>query len=361
MGAEALQGTHPATAAKDRLDGMDSTELNKIMAAFLTAGIVFGLGGVLGSKLIHSEHPEKPAFVIASALPEGVPAGPRQVPIAALLASADPARGGGDAARQCASCHSFTKGGATLVGPNLYNVIGLPIAETAGYEFSSSLKAHKGKWSFEEMSAWLKDPKGYAAGTKMAFAGINSDKQRADVVDYLRTLSDSPLPLPPVPKQAPAQAVADNGAPASAAASGPTFVDLVRTADVGVGQQASQRYCGACHSFDQGGSSMVGPNLYGTVNKAIAMSGSYSYSAALKAKHAAWTYDNLNAWLVDPKGYAPGTKMSFAGIPSEKQRAAVVAYLRSLAPNPAPLPGSGPGGADAAGQKAASNQKAAGK
>ena len=309
---------------------MDSTELNKIMAAFLTAGIVFGLGGVLGSKLIHSEHPEKPAFVIASALPEGVPAGPRQVPIAALLASADPARGGDDAARQCASCHSFTKGGATLVGPNLYNVIDAPIAEKAGYEFSASLKAHKGKWSFEEMSAWLKDPKGYAAGTKMAFAGINSDKQRADVVDYLRTLSDSPLPLPPVPKQAPAQAVADNGAPASAAA-GPTFVDLVRTADVGVGQQASQRYCGACHSFDQGGSNMVGPNLYGTVNKAIAMSGSYSYSAALKAKHAAWTYDNLNAWLVDPKGYAPGTKMSFAGIPN------------------------------AAGQKAASNQKAAGK
>lgn len=332
---------------------MDSTELNKVMAAFLTAGIVFGLGGVLGGKLIHSEHPEKPAFTIMSALPDGMSAGPKQIPIAALLAHADPAVGATDAARQCASCHGFNKGGAALVGPNLYNVINASIAEGKGYEFSAALKGKKGKWTFDDMNAWLKDPKGYAPGTKMAFAGINSDKQRADVIDYLRTLSDSPQPLPPVPKEEPAQAVAstgDSGAPAGDA--GPPFATLVGQADVKLGEQASQRYCGACHGFEQGGASLVGPNLYGIVNKAIAVNPSYSYSAALTAKHAAWSYDNLNAWLIDPKGWAPGTKMAFAGIPSEKQRAAVVAYLRSLAPNPAPIPGSGPGGADKAGQKA---------
>ncbi len=331
---------------------MDSTELNKVMAAFLTAGIVFGLGGVLGGKLIHSEHPEKPAFIIMSALPEGTASGPKEVPIAALLAHADPAAGATDASRQCASCHSFDKGGAAMVGPNLYNMIDQPIAE-GSYDFSTGLKAKKGKWTFEEMSAWLKDPKGYAPGTKMAFAGINSDKQRADVVDYLRTLSDKPVPLPPVPKDEPAKAavVADSGAPAGQA--GPPFANLVGQADVKVGEQASQRYCGACHSFNQGGASLVGPNLYGIVDKAIAVQPGYSFSAALTAKHAAWTYDNLNAWLTDPKGYAPGTKMAFAGIPSEKQRATVVAYLRSLAAKPAPIPGAGPGGANMAGQKAA--------
>lgn len=328
---------------------MDSTELNKIMAAFLTAGIVFGLGGVLGGKLIRSEAPEKPAFTIVSALPEGVPSGPRQVPIAALLAKADPAKGGSDAAKLCGSCHSFNKGGAAMVGPNLYDVVGEPIAEKAGYDFSSSLKAHKGKWTFDDMNAWLKDPKAYASGTKMAFAGINNDRQRADVIDYLRTQSDHPLPLPPVPKEAPAPAAsAAGGAPAP---SGPPFTDLVRQADVKVGEAASQRYCGACHSFNQGGANMVGPNLYDIMGKAIGNGTGYNFSAALKAKHAAWTYDNLNAWLEDPRGWAPGTKMAFAGIPSEKQRAAVVAYLRSLSAKPAPIPGSGPGGADLAGQK----------
>jgi cytochrome c len=328
---------------------MDSTELNKIMAAFLTAGIVFGLGGVLGGKLIRSEHPEKPAFTIVSALPEGVSAGPKQVPIAALLAKADPAKGNSDAAKLCGSCHSFNKGGANMVGPNLYNVIGSPIAEKSGYDFSSALKAKKGKWTFDDMNAWLKDPKGYASGTKMAFAGIANDHQRADVIDYLRTLSDSPLPLPPVPKEEPAAATASAGG-APAAPSGPPFTDLMRQADVSVGEGASQRYCGACHSFNQGGANMVGPNLWNIVDKPIGEGQGYSFSQALKAKHAAWSYDNLNAWLQDPKGWAPGTKMAFAGIPSEKQRAAVVAYLRTLSPKPAPLPGSGPGGADKAGQ-----------
>ena len=334
---------------------MDSTELNKVMAAFLTAGIVFGLGGVLGGKLIHSEHPEKPAFAIMSALPEGMSAGPKAIPIALLLAHADPAAGGTDAARQCASCHSFNKGGAVLVGPNLYSMIDAPIAEGGGYDFSAGLKAKKGKWTFDEMNAWLKDPKGYAPGTKMAFAGINSDKQRADVIDYLRMQADSPLPLPPIPKEAPAAAAgAAATTDAAAAPAGPSFTQIVAKSDVKLGEQATQRYCGACHSFNQGGATLVGPNLYGVVNRVIADGKTgYSYSAALGAKHAAWTYDNLNAWLTNPQAYASGTKMGFAGIPSEKQRAAVVDYLRSLAPNPAPLPGSGPGGADQAGQKAA--------
>ncbi len=316
---------------------MDSTELNKIMAAFLTAGIVFGLGGVLGGKLIHSERPEHPAFAIVSALPEGVSAGPRAVPIATLLAHADPAKGQSDAAKLCGACHSFNKGGATMVGPNLYNMVMAPVAEGDGYDFSSGLKAHHGKWTFDDMSAWLKDPKGYAPGTKMAFAGITNDHQRADVIDYLRTLSDSPQPLPPVPKEAPAGAAAGaGGAPAA-----PSFAEEVGHADPKLGAAAVQRSCGACHSFDQGGATLVGPNLYNVVDRAIAAKPGYSYSAALTAKHAAWTYDNLNAWLTSPSGYASGTKMGFAGIPSEKQRAAVVDYLRTLSDNPHPIPAAG--------------------
>ena len=166
---------------------MDSIEVNKVLASVLAAGVAFGLAGLIGAKLVTSERPEKLAIVIESPKSSAAQTGPAVVPIAVLLAKADPTKGQADAQKLCGACHTFNAGGGNMVGPNLYGVIGEPIAQKAGYDFSAALKGKKGNWTFDAMNDWLKDPRSYAPGTKMAFAGISNDRQRADVIDYLRT------------------------------------------------------------------------------------------------------------------------------------------------------------------------------
>ena len=97
----------------------------------------------------------------------------------------------------CVACHSFNEGGKAGIGPNLYGVVGEPIGVKDGYTFSKALQAKgPGNWTYGELDKWLLKPAGYAPGTKMTFAGIADPKQRADVIDYLRTLSANPEPLP---------------------------------------------------------------------------------------------------------------------------------------------------------------------
>ena len=124
-----------------------------------------------------------------------------------------------------------------------------------------------------------------------------------------------------------------------AAAPEPPIAALLVSADPGRGEaQTKQQGCVACHSFNQGGKDGVGPNLYGVVGAPHGHEASYQYSTALKAKQGPWTFDELNEWLKKPSAYAPGTKMSFAGIADPKKRADVIDYLRTLAANPEPLP-----------------------
>ena len=178
---------------------MDSMELNKGVAAVLVAGIAFFVTGWIGDILVRSHRPHEPAIKIEVAAPAAGPAAAPAVlnPIGPLLSAADPVAGEGIAKRQCASCHTFTEGGKNGVGPNLYNVVGQPRAEGhEGFSYSAGLKGKVGNWSYEDLNAWLNKPAAFSPGTRMAFAGVSSEKQRADLIAYLRTLSKSPAPLP---------------------------------------------------------------------------------------------------------------------------------------------------------------------
>ena len=117
------------------------------------------------------------------------------VPIDRLLASASAERGA-EVAKQCQACHNLQEGQGPKVGPHLYDVVGRKIASVPGFNYSSALKSKNGNWDFNALNAWLIKPTTYAPGTTMTFAGLSNDKQRADVIAYLDTLSKNPVPLP---------------------------------------------------------------------------------------------------------------------------------------------------------------------
>ena len=131
----------------------------------------------------------------------------------------------------------------------------------------------------------------------------------------------------------PVQAVAVIAAPALE-----LITPLLAAANVQAGQQLAQRQCASCHSFNEGGRSGVGPNLYAIVGAKHAHSAGFNYSAAIRGMASKpWTYEELNAWIANPRAYAPGNKMTYAGLASVQSRADVISYLRSISPN-APAP-----------------------
>jgi cytochrome c len=114
-----------------------------------------------------------------------------------LLASADPAVGGATFKKLCTACHTANEGGKAGIGPNLYGVVGGPHAHAESFNYSAGLKAKTGPWTYDELNEWLHKPSSYVQGTRMTFVGISNDKSRADVIAYLRSLSATPVPLPP--------------------------------------------------------------------------------------------------------------------------------------------------------------------
>lgn len=182
---------------------MSSFELNKFAAAILLAGIVAMVSSFLAEALVKPKPIEKPGYVVAGAEAKptagaggGAAKAEELAPIAPLLAKADAAEGE-KIFKQCAACHTADKGGANRIGPNLYGVIGSHLAEVQGFAFSKALEGLKDKtWTYEELNKWLAKPQAYAPGTKMTFAGLRKPEQRADVIAFLRSKSDSPPPLP---------------------------------------------------------------------------------------------------------------------------------------------------------------------
>lgn len=179
---------------------MDSFEFNKIAGAVLgTLLITMGLG--IASGFVFAPHvPAKPGYELPDAPAQETAKGDAAAtapaePLPVLLAKADVGKGQA-LAKACGACHNFEKGAAAKVGPPLYGVVGRKIASIEGFGYSDSLKAKGGNWSLDEINKFITNPKAYVPGTKMGYAGEESPEKRADIVDYLHTLADTPEPLP---------------------------------------------------------------------------------------------------------------------------------------------------------------------
>jgi cytochrome c len=172
---------------------------NTIAGWVLFAGIVALGSSIVAGEMFHSERPEKMGYPIAGVAVESAGGAAAEQPIEFYLAKADPAKGQ-QVFNKCMACHNADKGGANQLGPNLWGVIGLPIAEDrGGFAFSDALKKIGGSWNWDNLSKWLTSPKAFAPGTKMTFAGLSKPEDRADVIAFLNQHSDSPLPMPAAP------------------------------------------------------------------------------------------------------------------------------------------------------------------
>ena len=180
---------------------MDSFEINKIVAAvLLVALLVIGIGK-LSNIIFYVEKPERPGYVlevdqvstnIAETSSETVE---EKIDIAALMAMGDIATGE-KVFKKCAACHSIVKGGKNNIGPALYNVVGRQVGSISDYKYSKSLLEYNKEWTIEELNGYLIKPAKWIKGTKMAFAGLRKEKDRASVIKYLNQNSDNPLSLP---------------------------------------------------------------------------------------------------------------------------------------------------------------------
>lgn len=177
---------------------MDSFEFNKIMGAVLGTCLFLLSLNIAAGALYTPPKPAKPGFEVAvQEQTKGGPAAPAvpEEPIEKLLAAATIEKGDA-ASKKCMACHTFAKGEPNRVGPNLYGVVGRDRGAVQGFNYSAGMKAKPGKWTVEDLNAFLLNPKGFIPGTSMGFAGVPRGTERADLITFLNSKSDSPIQLP---------------------------------------------------------------------------------------------------------------------------------------------------------------------
>ena len=242
--------------------------------------------------------------------------------LAAILAAADPDRGRSYAQR-CIGCHSFAEEpppDGPQAGPPLFGIVGARIGNAFAFDYSPvfvAMNDARAVWTEARLDAFLADPVAAAPGTRMNRSAIVDASDRADVIAYLMTLAADPTVI----------------------AGNEELLARIAAADPSIGEGIAGR-CTGCHSFEPGGAALVGPNLYAVLGAPVGRDDSFAYSPALADLNdngALWTASRLDAFLANPSVAVPGTRMGFGGIADADDRAALIAYLRTIADNVLPL------------------------
>jgi cytochrome c len=213
------------------------------------------------------------------------------------IATGDPAKGE-KVAKKCIACHTMSDGGKNGLGPNLYGVLGRESGAVDGFIYSSAISGSEIIWDEATFNDFVQKPKSVVPGTKMSFKGIKKATQREDLLAYFRTL----------------------GAKTAEIALG----------NVETGIAVAEKHCTVCHSFEEGGKVVFGPNLFGIAGKPAAEIEGFSYSAALSNSGVIWNDLNLLGFLADPEGFVPGTTARFPGLKSAQDKSDILAYIKSL-------------------------------
>ncbi|HEX4158565.1 MAG TPA: c-type cytochrome [Rhizomicrobium sp.] len=199
---------------------MDSFEWNKIAGAVLGTLLFIVAVKIASDFIFLVPPPAKPGYVVQgvpAASESNAPAQPAEEPLpdfGTALPKADVAKGK-DISTRCEQCHDLSKGGPDKIGPNLWGIVNRPRASRSSFSYSSAMSSSHAPWTYENLFRYLKSPQAVVPGTKMTFAGLPSAQDRIDLLAYLRTLADSPAPIPPPAPTAPPKAPAGKAAPAA--------------------------------------------------------------------------------------------------------------------------------------------------
>lgn len=337
------------------------------------AGAIFSMGGGHGGG--HGEEHAQGYMIETEASGAEEEAAEEGPSLAERMAAADPANGE-KLFRNCAACHSVADG-ENKVGPHLHGVVGRAVGSVASFgSYSGALTAVAEVWTPVELDAFLENPKGYAPGTTMGYAGLRKSEDRADLIAYLDQTDGTTFEMPvdeaaaepaaeeaaaepaaeeaaaePAAEEAAAEPAAEEAAAepaaeevaaepaAEEAAAEPAaeeaaetgasdFAALLASADVAAGEKIFRR-CAACHKIEDGKNG-AGPHLFGVVDRDIASIEGFNYSDALKGLDGTWTPEKLSEWITNPRDFAPGNRMGFPGLKDEQDRANVIGYLQSI-------------------------------
>lgn len=378
---------------------MNLMTFNKIFGAATAALLVYLLATYVSRTLFELDPPRVLAYglEIEGAEPDVAAdtgdSGEPSLPV--LLASADLSAGESQF-KKCAACHKL-QDGANAVGPHLWGIVGRDVQAVDGFNYSGALAKVADVWDFETLHAYLENPKAYAPGTSMAFAGLRKPADRANLIAYLNEAGGSRLPFPepvaavaeapvedepaedeavadeapaeetavaeaaPAPAEEPAaeepaaEAAADE-APADTAVAEETpavVAEAAPTAPAPTPAPAPKpltfaealakpdldrgaavfQTCAFCHVLEENRNG-IGPSLFGLIDREVASVPFYPYSEAMKAAGGVWSLDRLDAYLRNPATYVPGVKMAYPGVPVAADRAAVLAYIAEVSGMP---------------------------
>lgn len=204
-------------------------------------------------------------------------------------------------AKKCKVCHSLKEGGKNKLGPPLFGVINRKAGSLETYKYSKAMKNSGLTWDEHTLNDFITRPKGLVKGTKMGFKGLKKSSQRSDLIAYFKTLQSK-------------EAAEKN----------------ILVGSIEGGKKVAKKHCTVCHTFNKGGRVIFGPNLWDIAGKPAASVPGFKYSKALKNSGLVWTEKNVIAFMSNPQQFVPGTTARFPGLKTAKDKADIVAYIKSL-------------------------------